>query len=43
MRLLSGKIERIGLPKPILTIHDGARKTAPVSFAAPNHRAAGSF
>jgi acetate kinase len=40
---LSGKIERIGLPKPTLTIHDGARKTAPLFIAAPSHRAAGDF
>jgi acetate kinase len=41
--LLSGKIERIGLPKPTLTVHDGARKTDPRVIAAPNHRAAGEF
>jgi acetate kinase len=42
-RLLAGKIERIGLPKPTLTIHDGPRKTAPQVIAAPNHRAAGDL
>ncbi len=42
-RLLSGKIERIGLPNPILTIRDGASKTAPRVIRAPNHRAAGEF
>jgi acetate kinase len=42
-RLLSGKIERIGLPRPVLTIHDGARKTDPRVIAAPDHRAAGEF
>ena len=42
-RLLSGKIERIGLPKPTLTIHDGASKTAPRVIRAPNHRAAAEF
>src|ERR1035441_1580845 len=41
--LLSGKIERIGLPKPTLTVHDGARKAGPRVIAAPNHRAAGEF
>ena len=42
-RLLSGKIERIGLPKPTLTIRDGAAKTAPGIIRAPHHRAAGDF
>ena len=41
--LLSGKIERIGLPKPTLTVHDGAKETAPRVIATPNHRAAGEF
>jgi acetate kinase len=41
--LLSGKIERIGLPKPTLTVHDGAKKTSPRVIATPNHRAAGEF
>ena len=43
VRLLAGKIERIGLSKPILTIHDGAGKTAPRVIAAADHRAAGEF
>ena len=43
VRLLSGKIERIGLPKPTLTIHDGAKKTSPRVIATPDHRAAGEF
>ncbi len=42
-RLLSGKIERIGLPKPNLTIREGALKAAPCVIAAPDHRAAGDF
>jgi len=42
-RLLSGKIERIGLPKPTLTIQDGARKAAPLVIAASSHRAAADF
>jgi len=42
-RLLSGRIERIGLPKPTLTIHDCGRKQAPLVIAAHNHRAAGDF
>lgn len=42
-RLLSGKIERIGLPKPTLTIQDGAKKTVPLVIAAPSHRAAADF
>ena len=32
VRLLSGKIERIGLPRPTLTIRDGSSKTA---YSAP--------
>jgi Acetokinase family len=36
VRLLSGKIERIGLPNPTLTIRDGASKTAPRIIAASN-------
>ena len=42
-RLLSGKIERIGLPKPTMTIRDGDKKAAPVGIRAPHHRAAGDF
>ena len=42
-RLLSGKIERIGLPKPILTVHSGVRELAPCAIPALNHRAAGDF
>ena len=42
-RLLSGKIERIGLPRPTLTLHDGGGKKAPLVIAARNHRAAGDF
>jgi acetate kinase len=42
-RLLSGKLERIGLPKPVLTIHNGAGEAAPRVIAAPNHLVAGEF
>jgi acetate kinase len=42
-RIFSGKIGRIGLPKPTLTIRDGALKAAPRVIAAPHHRAAGEF
>ena len=42
-RMFSGKIERIGLLKPTLTIRDGALKAAPRIIAAPHHRAAGEF
>lgn len=42
-RMFSGKIERIGLPKPMLTIRDGALKVASQVIAAPHHRAAGEF
>src|SRR2546423_14801525 len=42
-RLLSGKIERIGLPRPVLTLREGAKKTEPQDVAAPNHLAAGNF
>jgi acetate kinase len=41
--LLSGKLERIGLPKPVFTIHDGPVKAAPRVIAAPNHLVAGEF
>jgi acetate kinase len=43
IRLLSGKLERIGLPKPVLTIHNGPGKAAPRVIAAPNHLVAGEF
>ena len=43
VRLLSGKIERIGLPNPTLSVQDGARKTAPRVIRASDHRAAGEF
>src|ERR1039458_2723077 len=42
-RLLSGKIERIGLPKPTLTIHDGSSETASRVIRASDHRAAAAF
>jgi acetate kinase len=42
-RLLSGKIERIGLPKSTLTVRDGAHRTTPLVIPAPHHRAAGDF
>jgi acetate kinase len=42
-RLLSGKIERIGLPRPTLTIRDGDRRTNRRTIPALNHRAAGEF
>ncbi len=42
-RLLSGRIERIGLPRPILTILAGPRKTVSRIITAPNHRAAGEL
>jgi acetate kinase len=42
-RLLSGKIERIGLCKPVLTVRDGSNSTAPQAIAAPNHLAAGEI
>ena len=42
-RLLAGKIERIGLPNPLLSVHDGASKTAPRVICAADHRAAGEF
>jgi acetate kinase len=44
VRLLAGKIERIGLPKPTLTVRDGAGKSCgPRVIPAPDHRAAGAF
>src|SRR5208282_2870052 len=42
-RMLAGKIERIGLPKPTLTIRDGPQKSAPRVIAAPHHRTAGHY
>jgi acetate kinase len=42
-RLLSGKIERIGLPSPTVTIKDGAKTSDKLPIAAPDHRAAGEF
>ena len=42
-RMLAGRIERIGLPKPTLTIRDGPQKSAPRVIAAPHHRAAGHY
>jgi acetate kinase len=42
-RLLSGKLERIGLPKPVFTIHDGPDKAAPRVIAASNHLVAGEL
>ena len=42
-RLLSGKIERIGLPRPVLTIRDGPGTPAACAIAAPNHLVAGEF
>jgi acetate kinase len=41
-RVLSGKIERIGLPRPVLTLRDGGKKLNPQEIAAPNHLAAGN-
>lgn len=41
--LLSGEIERIGLPAAVLTVKEGARGQHPEPLAAPNHRAAGEF
>jgi len=38
--LLSGDIDRIGLPKPTLTVREGARKAAPRVISASEHRAA---
>src|SRR5438874_13313512 len=42
-RILSGKIERIGLPNPKLTIKDSGQNIQTQSIRAPNHRAAGQF
>jgi len=42
-RLLSGKIERIGLSDPVLSIKDATGKADKQSIAAAGHRAAGDF
>jgi acetate kinase len=42
-RLRSGKIERIGLPKPVLTLRDGDGNAERRVIAAPNHLVAGEF
>jgi len=42
-RLLSGRIERIGLPKPFLTLKHGQRNARPRLIAAPDHPAAAEF
>ncbi len=42
-RLLSGQIQRIGLPDPVLSVHVGASKTDTQPLAAADHRAAGDF
>ena len=42
-KILSGKIERIGLPGPKLTTKDSAQNTQTQGIRAPNHRAAGRF
>jgi acetate kinase len=41
--LLSGKLERIGLPEPLLSVREGDRKEPPQVVAAPDHRAAGDL
>ena len=41
--LLSGQIERIGLPEAALTVKEGATHQESQSLVAPNHRAAGDF
>jgi acetate kinase len=43
LRLLSGKIERIGLPEPTLSVQDGEQKAQPLVIAAANHRQAGDY
>lgn len=43
VKLLSGNIERIGLPGPLLTVRDGAETFGPQVIVAPNHHAAGDF
>ena len=42
-RVLSGKVERIGLPEPLLTVQDGSGPGAPQRISAPNHLVAGEF
>jgi acetate kinase len=42
-RLLSGKLERIGLPNPTLSLKGEDQPAEPQAIAAPNHRAAGEF
>ncbi|MEY2429340.1 MAG: acetate kinase [Verrucomicrobiota bacterium] len=42
-RILSGKIERIGLPNPKLTVKHSAKNTETQAIRAPHHRAAGQF
>ncbi len=40
---LSGKIERVGLPKPLFSAKDEHGEEKPRVIRAPNHRAAGEF
>jgi len=42
-RLLSGRIERIGLSDPCLTVNDGDSQAGPQAIKVPDHRAAGNF
>lgn len=42
-RRLAGRIERIGLPRPTLTVHEGVKKAGPRPIPAAGHRAAGEF
>src|SRR5271155_3361082 len=42
-KLLSGRLERIGLPKPLLTTSDDAGKKESGVISAPSHHAAGEF
>ncbi|PYJ00807.1 MAG: hypothetical protein DME25_19745, partial [Verrucomicrobia bacterium] len=42
-RLLSGKVERIGLPDPVVTIKDGPAKIEKLPIPAGDHLAAGGF
>jgi acetate kinase len=42
-RLLAGSLDRIGLPKPTLTVQDGDQDAAPRVIKARDHRAAGEF
>jgi acetate kinase len=41
--LLSGNLERIGLPEPLLSVREGDKKEAPHAVEAPNYRAAGDL